>query len=424
MSEEALKYRAKRGVLELDEQMALLIQRVSGATYGNLFYPQLSGVAFSYNPYVWSESIDPHAGVMRLVFGLGTRAVDRADDDYTRVVALNAPDKRPEPDFDKVKRYAQRRVDILDLANNKFTYSYFTDVVKQSPGLPVEKFAILDHNVNNHMKDFETKPWVLTFDNIFSETQFINDMRKMLQTIKNVYKTNIDIEFTTNFFPDGTYKLNLLQCRPLQVNIDVSVQPSKIPRIKTENIVMKACGGVIGQSRVMSINKIIYVIPSAYGNLKEKDRYAVARLIGKLAHLGATEESNNIMIFGPGRWGTSMASLGIPVSFGEINTVSVLCEIDMMHEGLVPDLSLGTHFFNEMVETNILYIAFFKARKDNILNENFLLSMPNHINDVLQSNEDWSNVVRYIYSKDLSDNKRLYLNADPLKQVGILYISK
>ncbi|MEW5692619.1 MAG: PEP/pyruvate-binding domain-containing protein, partial [Candidatus Hydrogenedentota bacterium] len=63
MSEEALKYRAKRGVLELDEQMALLIQRVSGATYGNLFYPQLSGVAFSYNPYVWSESIDPHAGV-------------------------------------------------------------------------------------------------------------------------------------------------------------------------------------------------------------------------------------------------------------------------------------------------------------------------------------------------------------------------
>lgn len=74
--------------------MALLVMRVSGSMYGRLYFPLVAGVGFSFNPYAWNEAIDPKAGVMRLVFGLGTRAVDRSDDDYTRIVALNAPDKR------------------------------------------------------------------------------------------------------------------------------------------------------------------------------------------------------------------------------------------------------------------------------------------------------------------------------------------
>ncbi len=91
MSERALTYRARRGLLESDEQMALLVQRVSGDVHGRYFFPHLAGVGYSYNAYVWSEDIDPYSGVLRLAFGLGTRAVDRVDDDYTRLVALNAP---------------------------------------------------------------------------------------------------------------------------------------------------------------------------------------------------------------------------------------------------------------------------------------------------------------------------------------------
>ena len=129
MGAEALHYRAKRGMLESDEQMSLLVQRVSGEPHGRFFFPHLAGVAFSFNPYVWNEGIDPEAGMMRLVAGLGTRAVDRADDDYTRVVALNAPDKRPEASFHEVKRYAQRRLDVIDLEGNTFTSAHFIDVV-------------------------------------------------------------------------------------------------------------------------------------------------------------------------------------------------------------------------------------------------------------------------------------------------------
>jgi hypothetical protein len=77
MSEGALRYRAQRRLLDRDEQMALLVMRVSGEMYERIFLPHVAGVGLSFNPYAWSEHIDPKAGVVRLVFGLGTRAVDR-----------------------------------------------------------------------------------------------------------------------------------------------------------------------------------------------------------------------------------------------------------------------------------------------------------------------------------------------------------
>jgi hypothetical protein len=163
MSEEALRYRERRGLLDSDEQMALLVMRVSGAKYGNNFFPQAAGVGFSFNPYAWSEYIDPSAGVLRLVFGLGTRAVDRSDDDYTRIVALNAPQRRPESNFDEVRQYAQRRVDYLDLTANQLVSSYFPDVIAESPGVPVEIFADIDERDTG--LDTHTNR-VLTFNNL------------------------------------------------------------------------------------------------------------------------------------------------------------------------------------------------------------------------------------------------------------------
>ena len=144
MSEKALRYRVARGLLDRDEQMALLVMRVSGRRYGDKFFPQIAGVGFSFNPYVWHKDIDPHAGVVRLVFGLGTRAVDRADDDYTRLVALNAPTRRPESNFDEVCEYSQHRVDYLDLAANRFASGHFLDLVKETPDLPLDMVASQD----------------------------------------------------------------------------------------------------------------------------------------------------------------------------------------------------------------------------------------------------------------------------------------
>ena len=121
------------------------------------------------------------------------------------------------------------------------------------------------------------------------------------------------------------------------------------------------------------------------------------------------------MLVGPGRWGTSMPALGVPVSFAEINTVSVICELALMHDGLVPDVSLGTHFFNDLVELDMLYLAVAPGRPDNVLNEDFLRRQPNRLSALLPSATSLSSVLWVI------DSPALQLHVDSMKQTGVCY---
>ena len=426
MSEKALTYRAQRGMLGRDEQMALLVQRVSGAMYDKLFYPQIAGVGLSFNPYVWSKNIDPAAGVLRLVFGLGTRAVERHDDDYTRVVALNEPTRRPESNFDEAKQYTQKKVDVLDLHANQLLSKDFPDVVKQSLDLPIETFVSPDEQMVRRAKAAGMKdvfPNVLTFEKLLGETQFVNDMRQMLEVLQTAYGCPVDVEFAANF-PDGErYKINLLQCRPFQCRSGGTV-PDLPDRIPKEDLVLEARGAVIGQSREVNVDRLIYVDPSAYGQLSTSERHSVARLIGRITHIEEPNRPETIMLLGPGRWGTTTPSLGVPIRFSEINTVSVLCEIVAMREGLVPDVSLGTHLFSEMVEMDILYLALFPSKEGNFLNSDFLEQAPSRLVELLPDAAKLSDAVRIIDTADLDKGIVVKLNANSFDQRVVCYLQR
>jgi pyruvate,water dikinase len=421
LSKEALMYRAKRDLLDRDEQMALLIQRVSGAVYDDLYFPHIAGVGFSFNPYVWSSDIDPKAGMLRLVFGLGTRAVERCDDDYTRVVALNAPLRRPESTLDEVRKFAQRRADVLDLRANQLVSRYIEDVVKSARDIPLPTFASRDLDLERRMRE-QNMPnvfsWVLTFEKLFQETDFVKYMRDMLDILQKAYGCAVDVEFTCNFLEDQTYRINLVQCRPFQVQRGSGeVAIGSIPR--TARIILETHGPIIGQSVVNAIDRLIFVVPSHYSSLPTADRYAIARLVGKLAQVDKSKKS--IMLIGPGRWGTTTPSLGVPVSFTEINTVSVICELATMHEGLIPDVSLGTHFFNDLVEFNILYMAVYPDRKDGIFNEQFLHKAPNHLTELIPDAAQWADVVKVIHFIDHIQSSETILSVDSMNQKAVCY---
>ncbi|MEI8372008.1 MAG: PEP/pyruvate-binding domain-containing protein [Planctomycetota bacterium] len=427
MSEKALRYRAQRNILDRDEQMSLLVQRVSGTRYGTLFYPQIAGVGLSFNPYAWCPYIDPDAGMLRLVFGLGTRAVDRSDDDYTRVVALNAPDRRPESDSNEVRQYSQRRVDVIDLEANQLVSQHFVDVARQSPQLPVDMFASEDRALAEYAEQRGLKevfPWVLTFNRLLSETSFVDDMRQMLRILQDAYDYPVDIEFTANFFTKDRYKINLVQCRPLQVT--GGGKAIEIPEsIDEKDMILQSHGAVIGRSRLNIIDRLIYVVPSVYSQLPLGERYSVARMIGRLMHAEEPSRPKSTMLVGPGRWGTSTPSLGVPVSFAEINNVAVLCEIVAMRDDLVPDVSLGTHFFNELVEMDILYLALFPGRKGNNWNREFFEKSPNQLVDIAPDMIEWSSVIRVIDIAGLpSGQPVLKLNANSLEQNVCCYLER
>jgi len=419
MSERALRYRARRGLLDKDEQMSLLVMRVSGCMSGRYFYPHVAGVGFSFNPYAWSETIDPRAGVMRLVFGLGTRAVDRSDDDYTRIVALNAPERRPESSFDEVCQYAQHRMDYLDLEANQLVSGYFTDVTRDSHELPVEMFATEDRSGGS-----DTPPhWVLTFDRLLKQTDFVKDCRTMLQTLEQVYQNPVDIEFAASFLDDDQYKINLLQCRPLQVK---GLETIHLPEfnVPDNDRIIEARGAVIGQSRLIPVDRLVYIVPEQYSKLPIRDRYEVARIIGRVNCLGANGGPLSLALIGPGRWGTRSPELGIPVTYAEINRVNVLCEMVMMHEHLIPDVSLGTHFLNELVEMDMLYLALFPKRESNFLNQDFFLRAPNRLTSLVEGIEPrWADVIKVVNTADVAGPGRtIALSADAREQKVLCFL--
>jgi hypothetical protein len=405
MSAEALHYRARHGLLDRDEQMALLVMRVSGAMHGRSFYPHLAGVGFSFNPFQWSPTVDPAAGVIRLVYGLGTRAVDRVDDDYTRIVALNAPTRRPEADFEEICRHSQRRVDYIDLDAGELVSGAFLDLV--SSDVPVSIFASLDPQAPGGSSGREA--WFLTFDRLLAETRFVDDMRTILAALADAYGHPVDVEFAANFVSPSEYRINVLQCRPLRVQGTGGVD---VPKVEAADgsVVLAASGAVVGHGRVVAIDRFVYVVPERYAALPDRDRHAVARVVGEINRAAAARGGATLLV-GPGRWGTSTPSLGVPVRFSEIDHAAALCELATMHAALTPDVSLGTHFFNELVEMNLLYFALFPARPGNRIDAAWFESAANALAACAPAAAKWSDVVRVI-----EPGTPVRLVADPQKQ--------
>jgi hypothetical protein len=395
MGEEALMYRLQRGLDEQDEQMALLVQRVSGSYKKHYFFPDLAGVGVSHNAFVWKPELDPKAGMLRLVFGLGTRAVERVEDDYPQIIALDAPLVRPYFEKKDIKRFSQHSVDLLDTKENSLLTVDANKLLNEDLDVKLDFIASPDYDAEQRMKEMHLtgqRPWLLTFEKLLSETDFTALMRKALKTLEAHYEYPVDVEFTANFTKDGELKINIVQCRPLQTKgLRANVQiPKDIDRKK---ILFESYGYTMGGSIWQGIRRIIYVEPKGYTEAKLSQKYDIARLVGQL-NRQIDREKMPVLLIGPGRWGTTTPSLGVPVSFSEINNISVMVEVAYEGGNLMPELSFGTHFFMDLVETDIFYIAIFPQKENVVFNEGILSRMPNLLGELLPESSKYTDIVK------------------------------
>jgi hypothetical protein len=398
MGDDALVYRLQRGLDQQDEQMALLVQRVSGSYRENYFFPDLAGVAMSYNTFVWNPNLDPKAGMMRLVLGLGTRAVGRVEDDYPQTIALDAPLLRPLADMEDIRRFSQHYVDLLDIQNNCLASQPLQELLAKNLDLKIDLMAVQDYEMSEKAKQLrlaQQQYWVLTFEKLLKETDFVPYMQKILKRLETTYHYPVDVEFTVNFTKQGNLMINLLQCRPLQTK---GKQPTiTIPAcVEPEKLLFSCQGYFMGGSIALDIKRIIFVEPKAYEALPIQQKYDVARAIGTLNKQITSRDDTGLLLLGPGRWGTTTPSLGVPVSFSEINNVSVLCELACEGTNLVPDLSFGTHFFQDLVETDIFYVAIFPGHKGFSFNEKWFASQPNQLARILPDKDKYADVIKVI----------------------------
>ena len=426
LNPDALSYRHRRGLIEGDEQMAILVQRVSGMPFKQYFFPSLAGVAFSRNLYAWTDRIDPAKGMIRLVFGLGTRAVNRVSGDYPRMIAVSHPQLRPEIGMEIVK-YSQRQADVLDLASNTFETRSFTELVRDDgyPGLNllvsvVEDGYIRDWHITPSTKG---KNLLLTFNNIIERTKFVGIMGDILARLERAWGQPVDIEFTAYIDGENNVKINLLQCRSLRVPRSVGMEvtiPENLPR---EQVLFRS-NRAISAGLVSDIRYIIYIDPRKYTHLANlQQKRALGRAVGKLNETLHKREGR-FMVMGPGRWGSSNIDLGVNVSYADIRDVAVLVEVARVEAGHEPEVSYGTHFFQDLVEAEILYLPVYPDDDSTDFNTEFFTGSPNILKDLLPELSNLEEVMHVIDVKAVTGGSTAKVVADPRNRRAICFLDR
>ncbi len=363
MSLSALDYRKRRGLDKRDEQMALLIQRVSGSYYGSNYMPCAAGVGYSYSPYRIMKDSDPTAGMLRLVMGLGTSAVDRTEGSYPRIVNLDMPEKSLYSSSADKHKFSQGKAEVIDMSDKTLKKLYLEDMESDIPKYLDKILLEHDFEAESRLRDMGRDRDVkfISCKGLVTNKTLMEQMRRLLRCIQDEYEYPVDTEFTINISENGEYSVDLLQCRPLQIQKTKSgdVIPEGIP---ADSILLESKGASMGMCRASKLDLIVLVDPIGYYNMPYKDKDLVAKLIGKI-NWQFRGKNKHMMLIVPGRVGTSSPELGVPTTFADISEYEIICEAEEARAGYNPELSYGSHIFQDLVEAEIMYTAVFAGEK-------------------------------------------------------------
>lgn len=400
MSMSALDYRKRRGLDKRDEQMAILVQRVSGSRYEGFFMPCTAGVGYSVSPYrMGSEK--PKSGMLRLVMGLGTAAVDRRTGSYPRLVSLDAPTKVLSTDMSDRQQFSQRIVDAISADTNDVEGFDAMNICKSVPRYL--KNMIYSHNYETESRLRERGDWrdvlFITCDGLTKNEQLMTDMRDILELIQTHYEYPVDTEYTINFAPDGSYVIDLLQCRPLQLTAEgdkITVPDG----VDNRHILLETKGVSMGFSREIAIDGVVYIDPILYYQMPYRRKYEIKEALSQV-NWRFRNQGKHLLLLTPGRICTSSPELGVPSGFSDISEFSVIAEVSESKVGYIPELSYGSHIFQDLVEAGILYTAVFEKESTIAFSPDLLKEFADVTNEVTELADDIKGVLRvYDTSKD------------------------
>jgi len=424
---EALLYRRSKGLQDYDERMAILIQVVQGESFGKYYLPQAAGVAFSRNLYRWSPEIRREAGFARLVWGLGTRAVERVGNDYPRLVALSHPTLQPDDSCEAIRRYSQQYVDLIDLEENAFKTLPIHSVLK--PNYPTLRFmAQLEQDdyyttPRSRVMEAEIPQLAITFDQLLRRTPFPNLLSRALRLLEEHYHGAVDMEFTVQISDpralEPEVKISLLQCRPQSVL--KSSPTAQIPKgLPTDRIAFQT-RFMVPQGYVSGIRWVIFISPEAYFALNNAtQRKELASVIGEL---NSALQGQTFICVGPGRWGTLNTDLGVYVSYADICNAEALVELSGKGIGPAPEPSLGTHFFQDLMEAQIYPLAICIDHPEAIFNRDFFYNTPNALCDWVKCGDPVKECIRLVAVSAYKPGSHLDLVMDDEKGLALAYFT-
>ncbi|MBO4327628.1 MAG: phosphoenolpyruvate synthase [Clostridia bacterium] len=393
MSMSALDYRKRRGLDKRDEQMAILVQRVSGSQFDGFFMPCAAGVGYSASPYRMGAE-KPESGMLRLVMGLGTAAVDRRTGSYPRLVSLDAPEKVLSTSVNNRQQFSQRIVDAISSQSGELEGF---DAMKICGAIPAHlKKIIYSHNFETENLLRERGDWrdvlFITCDGLTRNRQLMADMRDILGLIQTHYQYPVDTEYTINFAPDGSYVIDLLQCRPLQLTAEGD--KVTVPEVTDKRVVLLETRGVsMGFSRKLSLDGVVYIDPILYYRMPYRRKFEIKEALAKV-NWHYRGQGKHLLLLTPGRICTSSPELGVPSGFSDISEFSVIAEVSESRAGYMPELSYGSHIFQDLVEAGILYTAVFERESTVAYTPELLKSFEDKTDELTVLADDVKDVFR------------------------------
>lgn len=418
-----IQYRKERGLLDFMEEMGVMVMRVVGTRVGKYYFPAFAGVAFSTNEFRWSPRLKREDGVVRLVTGLGTRAVDRVGEDFPLMVSPGQPGLRVNTTPEQVAQYAQRYMDVLNLESGRFESPEVDTVIREADEEFPQLYRIVSevdrsmlHKPVSAMFSPGGKELAVTFAGLLEDTEFLQQVREVTTTLEAALGTPVDLEFAH----DGE-NLHILQCRP-QSRASAE-QQVVVPTWVPEERKLFSANRFVSTAAVRGIRHLVFVDPEAYRELPSaEEMLKVAEGVGRVNQLLPRRE---FILMGPGRWGSrGDITLGVRVSYADINNTAMLVEIGKSRGGSVPDLSFGTHFFQDLVEAKIRYLALYPDDEGVVYKETFFKKGPNRFAELVPEMKRLAKVIRVIPIQEASGFGELQIMMDGDSDQALAYLTE
>jgi len=418
-SPDPILYRSEHGLTDFREEMGIMIQEVVGTRVGPYLMPAFAGVAFSSNEFRWSPRLKRDDGLVRLVPGLGTRAVDRISNDYPVLLSPGQPALRVNVSPDEIRYYSPSQIDVINLDTQCFETMPLKRLLREHGS----EMPNLHHMVSVYKEgnicqasvmelDVSRDELVVTFDGLINHTNFVKQVRTILLALQEKLGTPVDVEFAS----DGKY-FYLLQCRSQYTESDVST--SAIPQDIPAGKILFTANRFISNGRIPDITHVVYISPQRYAEQSGMDALVdIGRAVGRL---NALLPKRRFILMGPGRWGSrGDIKQGVQVTYSDISNTAVLIEIALKKGSYSLEPSFGTHFFQDMVEARIRYIPLYPDDQGVVFNEYFLNSSYNMLPAILPEYAHLADVV-YVIDVPSCENGnvlKILMNADICQAVG------
>ncbi len=235
------------------------------------------------------------------------------------------------------------------------------------------------------------------------ETPYPGFLRWVLSTLEKAYGQPVDIEYAF----DGE-RFHLLQCRPqvlrgldVQVEIPSGIDPAQVIFSATRDVI----SGLVGD-----IEYVVVVDAHDYENIDTNERRL--RVAAAISALNKRLEGRPFILMGPGRWGSKDPLLGIRAGYADINNTRMLIEVARPLGGTMPEASFGSHFFQDLIESDIQYLALYPEDEGTVYNEAFLLESANDLPRLLPEMASMADVVRVIHVPALTGGLFLQVAMD------------